>query len=203
MDQDKISNQEFSPQQSLSVIHSMIETAKNNFSDNGHLYLVWGWTVFLCSLAQFVLMSVFHYKYHPMVWMFTWVVFIYQMIYLYREKKRERVRTYTDHIIGYVWLVFIVMMFLFGFLFGRELGENYYKMISPVFLALYGMPTFLSGVIIKFKPLMIGGIGCWVLSITTLFVPYDYQLLLLSDAMIIAWIIPGYLLRAKYKKVNV
>jgi hypothetical protein len=30
--------------------------------------------------------------------------------------------------------------------------------------------------------------------------PPDYQLLLVPVAMVIAWIIPGYLLRAKYKK---
>jgi len=36
----------------------------------------------------------------------------------------------------------------------------------------------------------------------SLYVPYDYQLLLVPAAMIVAWIIPGYLMRAKYKKVN-
>jgi hypothetical protein len=134
--------------------------------------------------------------------MLTWLAFIYQTFYLIREKRRERVKTYADNIIGFVWMVFVVMMFLFGFLFGRELGDNYYKMISPGFLALYGMPTFLSGIILKFRPLILGGISCWVLSIISLFIPYHLQLLLLSVAVGIAWIIPGYLLRSKYKKVN-
>jgi hypothetical protein len=196
------SEEQFSPQQSLAVIHSMIETAKNQFSETGHLYLIWGWLVFVCSIAQFILLSVFKYEYHYMVWMLTWLAFIYQTFYLIREKRRERVKTYADNIIGFVWMVFVVMMFLFGFLFGRELGDNYYKMISPGFLALYGMPTFLSGIILKFRPLILGGISCWVLSIISLFIPYHLQLLLLSVAVGIAWIIPGYLLRSKYKKVN-
>ncbi len=196
------SEEQFSPQQSLVVIQRMIETAKNQFSENGHLYLLWGWVVFICSVAQFLMLSVFHYKYHYMVWMLTWLAFIYQMIYLVKEKRREKVKTYTDSIIGFVWIAFVILMLLFGILFGLELGNNYYKMMSPGFLALYGMPTFLSGIILKFRPLIIGGIGCWLLSIGTLDTPYDYQLLFLSVAMIIAWIIPGYLLRAKYKKVN-
>ncbi|HYJ38744.1 MAG TPA: hypothetical protein VEV87_09010 [Chitinophagaceae bacterium] len=196
------SEEQFSPQQSLAVIQSMIETAKNQFSENGHLYLLWGWLVFICSIGQFILLTVFKYEYHYMVWMLTWLAFIYQTFYLIKEKKKEKVRTYTDSIIGFVWLVFVVMMFLFGFLFGRELGDNYYTMISPGFLALYGMPTFLSGVILRFRPLIVGGVGCWILSILSLFIPYEFQLLLLSVAMIIAWIIPGYQLRAKYKKVN-
>jgi len=196
------SEEQFSPQESFAVIQQMIDTAKNQFSENGHLYLLWGWIVLFCSTAQFFLLTVFHYQYHYMVWMLTWLAFIYQMYYLIKEKRREKVKTYTDRIIGVVWISFFIMMVLFGGLFGTVLGDSYYKMISPGFLALYGMPTFLSGIILRFKALVIVGIGCWVLSVIALYVPYDYQLLLVPAAMIIAWIIPGYLMRAKFKKVN-
>ena len=196
------SEEQFSPQQSFAIIQQMIDTAKNQFSESGHLYLLWGWVVLVCSIAQFILLSVFRYPYHYMVWMLTWVVFIYQIFYIVKEKRKAKVRTYTDKIIGFVWISFVILMFLFGFLFGIELGNNYYKLMSPCFLALYGMPTFLSGIILKFKPLIIGGIACWFLSILALYIPYDYQLLILAAAMIVAWIIPGYLMRAKYKKVN-
>jgi hypothetical protein len=194
--------EQFSPQESLAMIQKMIETAKNQFSENGHLYLVWGWVVLICSVAQFIMLSIFHYQNHYMVWMLTWLAFIYQAFYLIKEKRKERIKTYTDKIIGFVWIVFVIMMLLFAVLFGNAFGNDYYKMMSPIFLALYGMPTFLSGIILRFKPLIIGGIGCWLLSIAALYTPFDYQLLLLSAAMIIAWIIPGYMLRAKYKKAN-
>jgi hypothetical protein len=196
------SEEQFSPQQSLAVIQSMIETAKNQFSENGHLYLLWGWLVFFCSIAQFFLLIVFHYQYHYLVWMLTWLAVIYQTVYLVKEKRREKVKTYTDRIVGFVWISFAILMFLFGFFLGLVLGDNYYRMISPGFLALYGMPTFLSGIILKFRPLVIGGIGCWILSMIATLTPPDYQLLLVPVAMVIAWIVPGYLLRAKYKKVN-
>jgi hypothetical protein len=137
-----------------------------------------------------------------MVWMLTWAAFIYQTIYLIRNKRKERVKTYADRVVGFIWMAFVVMMFLFGFLFGRELGDEYYKMVSPGFLALYGMPTFLSGIVLRFRPLIIGGICCWLLSMVSAYTPYDFQLLLLSAAMVSAWIIPGYLLRMKYKKEN-
>jgi hypothetical protein len=202
MDQQTNPDPDFSPQQSLAVIQSMIETARNRFSENGHLYLLWGWVVFICSIAQFVLMNYVGYEYHYMVWMLTWAAFIYQFIYLARQKKKEKVKTYADRLISYVWISFVVMMFLFAFMFGRELGEDYYKMMSPGFLALYGMPTFLSGIVLRFRPLVIGGLCCWGLSIAGAYVPYEFQLLLLSAAMIAAWIVPGYLLRIKYKKEN-
>lgn len=64
------------------------------------------------------------------------------------------------------------------------------------------MPTFLSGFIMKFKPLTIGGICCWALAIVSPFVAYDYQLLLIGVAVVAARIVPGYLLQKKYKKEN-
>lgn len=196
------SYEEFSPEKSLEVIQTMINTARNKFSENGHLYLLWGWVVLFCSLAQFILMNYVKYEHHYMVWMLTWLAFIYQLFYLYRHKRQQKVRTYADSLIGFVWLVFVVLMFLFGFMFGRTAGGNYSMLITPIFLALYGMPTFLSGVILKFRPLVIGGAACWVLSIISTYIPEQYQLPMLALAMIIAWIIPGYAFRAKYKKEN-
>ena len=186
----------------LEIIQSMINRAKDKFNENGHLYLLWGWVVFICSIAQFILLNYVQFEYHYMVWMTCWLVVIYQIFYLARRKKHEQVRTYTDDIIGYVWLAFVIAMFLMGFLFGRILGDEYYKMISPGFLVLYGIPTFLSGIILRFRPLVTGGIACWLLSVMAVFVPGQFQMLFLSAAMLIAWIIPGYMLRAKFKKIN-
>ena len=84
------SEQQFSPEQSLTIIQSMIETAKNEFSENGHLYLLWGWVVFICSIAEFILLAIFKYEHHYIVWMLTWVAFIYQIIYLVKEKRKKR-----------------------------------------------------------------------------------------------------------------
>ena len=124
------------------------------------------------------------------------------MIYLAKRKKKEKVKTYTAEIMGYVWLAFIVAMLLMVFILARGEGLNYYRLINPFFLLLYGIPTFLSGIILKFQPLIAGGILCWILSVVSTLIPYDYQLLLLSAAMLGAWIIPGYSLQSKYKKSN-
>ena len=149
-----MTEERFSPEQSLELISSMINKAKGRFSENGHLYLLWGWAVFICSIVQFILISFTDTEQHYMVWISMWLVLIYQMIYLSRQKKKEKVRTYTDDIMAVVWITFVVLMLLFGFLFGSILGPEYYRFINPGFLALYGMPTVLSGSILRFRPLI-------------------------------------------------
>lgn len=188
-----------SENEGILLITSMINKAKNRYSENGVLYLLWGWLIFTCSMIQFISIHFFSYYKVYYVWYSTWALLIYQIYYISKSKKKRRVRMYTGEIIGYVWLVFIITYALLVFILvyiKAPLG------ISPVIIAIFGMPTFLSGIILKFKALKIGGICCWILAFIAPFINYDYQFLLIACAVVAAWIIPGHLLYQKSKNGN-
>ena len=185
----------FNEKESLQLIAGMINKAKNKFSESGTLYLVWGIAVLICSVAQFFLGNVMGYQHAYYVWFFTWVVYIYQAIFLFRKKKNLKVKTYTDEILGYVWICFIICLFIMLFIL---LYNRRFELIYSVILVLYAIPTFLSGAILKAKPLLFGGICCWALACISLFIPVEYHLLLISVAVFLAWIVPGLYLRNKY-----
>lgn len=190
-------------QESLRIIEEMISTAKSQFSENGHLYLLWGWLIFFCSIAQFLLLHVFNSFWHWSVWLLTWVAIVYQYVYVRRKIRKRTVRTYADSVVGTVWLAFIIVLTLMAGVIGnifQAQGKDFYLMINPLLLLIYGLPTFITGSVLKFKPLWLGGIGCWALSIITALMPGDWQTLMLAPAMLIAWIVPGYMLRARYRK---
>lgn len=189
----------FSEQNSLQFIQSMINRAKNKFTENGTLYLLWGFTVLLCCLLQFVLSYFFKYAQSYIVWSLTWLAVIYQLIYLSRRKKNLHVKTYTEEIMNFVWLTFIFSLFLIVFILW------YYQLlycINPLLLVLYGIPTFLSGIILKFRPLIVGGVCCWVFAVFSVFVDNAFHSVFIAAAVIIAWIIPGYMLRTRFYKEN-
>jgi hypothetical protein len=163
------------------------------------LYLLWGFVVFICSIVQFVAVYFYDYEKSYYIWFLTWLVVIYQVIFLSKKAKKERVKTYTGDILGYVWLCFVACMFILIFILQYQ--KSFFS-INPAILVLYGMPTFLSGVILKFRPLVIGGIACWLLAVGSVFVPADFHLLFICAAVIAAWIIPGFLLRKKFKNQN-
>jgi len=192
--------QPLNEQSSLQLIESMINKAKNNFSESGTLYLVWGIAILICSVAQFIAIYFYNYQQAYYVWMLTWVVLIYQTIFLARKKKKEKVKTYTDEILGYVWTCFIACLFILIIIL--QINKSY-QLIYPVILVVYAIPTFLSGAILKVKPLFIGGICCWALAISSLFIPQQFHLLLISAAVLAAWIIPGIYLRKKYLKQHI
>lgn len=189
----------FSPQESLQLIDNMINKAKNRFTENGFLYLLWGWLIFICSTGHFILLQFNLFKHPEIIWTSCWLAVIFQIVYLVRKKKKEKVKTYSDGIIDSIWICFGVCMFVLSFIGSRNInGLNIY----PIVLMLYAVPTFLSGVVMQFKPLRIGGIACWGLAILSTFLAPVYYFLLLAAAVLIAWIIPGYLLRKKYKSQN-
>jgi hypothetical protein len=189
----------FSPKDSLLLIDSMINQAKNRFSENGFLYLLWGWLILFCSAGHFILLQLQLFKHPEMIWMSTWLAVIFQVIYLIKTKKKETVKTYSENIINYIWVSFGICMFVLSFILGKSNG---WQSLYSLFLMLYGTPTFLSGIVMQFKPLKVGGIVCWALAIISTFISPLYGLLLLAAAMIAAWIVPGYLLRKKYKQQN-
>lgn len=189
----------FSPKDSLLLIDNMINQAKNRFSENGFLYLLWGWLVFFCSIAHFILLKLDLLKRPEIIWASCWLAVIFQIIYLGKRKKEEKVKTYSENIINYIWVSFGICMFVISVIISKT---DSWHLINSLILVLYGTPTFLSGIAMQFKPLVIGGIICWGLAVLSAFVPPIYVLLLLATAVISAWIIPGYMLRTKYKLLN-
>ncbi len=195
-------DEQLSGAESMQIIQNMINKAKNQFSENGFSYLLWGWAVFICALSQFVLLYYFEVSWHYVVWFLTWAVLVVQFLYVRKQRKMKRVETYTGEILKYVWICFVVVIFLISYILGSIFGREYYQYMNPLLLVSYGIPTFLSGIILRFRPLVIGGIACWVLAIAASATAFKYQTLLLVTAVAIAWIIPGYLLRARFKKEN-
>ncbi|MFY8128044.1 MAG: hypothetical protein ACOVMM_06680 [Chitinophagaceae bacterium] len=192
---------EFNPHESLQLIQGMINKAQNKFADNSFLYLLWGWVVFGCALFQYVVVK---FKIdvitHPeWVWFSTIGASIYQFIFLAKLEKNSLASTYTDELIKYSWIVFGISMTLISFVISKA---NAWNLAYPIIFVMYGIPTFLCGVIMKFNPLKIGAICCWIIAIVGTFVSSLELLLLLALAMVTTWIIPGYLLRKKFKTAN-
>ncbi len=189
----------FSPKDSLQLINSMIGQAKNRFTENGFLYLLWGWAIFACAIFHFVAIKFNLFKQPELVWTVIWAVVIFQVIYLVKAKRKEKVKTYSDGIIDAIWICFGICMLVLMIVMGRfNLGIY----INSLVLLLYGIPTFLSGFVMRFTPLKLGGISCWLLDIASTYSAPVYNLLMIAGDVLIAWIIPGYLLRKKFKNQN-
>lgn len=187
----------FTEQQSLQVIQEMIENTKAKFRDNGFFYLLWGWLVLIASLSQFTLMNIgFEYAWLP------WPVMmmgggIASGIAGYRLGKESKVKTFFDTAILSLWLAFTITLFII--LIAAGAGRISWNMANVLIIALYGLATYISGSMMKFKPLIFGGIFSWMVAVVGLFLPPVYSLPLVSVSIIVAYLIPGYMLKSRAK----
>ncbi|MDZ4808016.1 MAG: hypothetical protein SGI96_07065, partial [Bacteroidota bacterium] len=67
----------FSPEQSLQLIQTMISKTKQDMSDNSIYFLVWGWLTFFACTGQFVLKHIYNYEKHYLVWLVVIVGIIF------------------------------------------------------------------------------------------------------------------------------
>lgn len=184
------------PQNQLQLIESMIQKARNDFQESGTLYLMWGFVILFCSLVQFTGDYFFRSDW-SLVWMLTWAAVIIQIIILKKQKTKNPTRSYTDEIMAAIWISFFLCMVLVSYIL---FSHKAYETILPAVLVMYGIPTFLSGTLLKFNLLKWGAVSCWVLAILCNFTDLIFQILFIGAAVIIAWIIPGLFLRKRFIK---
>lgn len=183
-----------SNEESLRIIRSMIESTKQDLRDNGSWFLLWGWLVFIACITHYVLMEV-GYDQPYLAWILMPIGGVISFIKGMREEKSQKVKTQIDEFMKHVLIAFLVSLFIvLGF--GPKLGLNTY----PLIMMVYGFWLFISGGVINFRPLQIGGIINWALAILAFFVGFKFQLLVLGVAVLLGYIIPGYILRSKYNK---
>jgi hypothetical protein len=192
------SEKEFTPQESLQLIRLMIESTKSSISDNSHFFLLWGWATLIGCLMQYYLLVIVKYIHHYYAWFITPIALLLHIIFIYKYKRQERVKTFIDEANRYVWVIIGFSYFSLGIVFSK-IGWQY---CFPFYILLYGIGTYISGSLLKFKPMKIGGMVCLLLVMLAPFLDYPFQILLSAFAILISYIIPGHLLRNQYRKTK-
>ncbi len=206
-------------QESLALITTMINRAKDVNHNTGLTSIMWGLVIFVCSLVR---LTEIHYNFRlPFdIYLLTIVAVVPTIYFSIKEKKESRVTGYKDSFIDYTWLAFGISIFLLSFVLsalfndlnsvkdivekanGKNLIHMAYEYMASFMLMLYGLPTFVTGASMKFRPMLWGGIICWISCIAALYTPVKIDLLLTSVSALCAWFIPGIILEKDYRNAK-
>jgi len=188
------------PEESLLLITKTIEETKDRFKENGHIFIFWGTLMLIVIGSQFILSLLELYKFTMFPVFLYPVGAIYTGIYVWQDyKKNNTPKSFIGSIIGTMgWVVGMNLMTM-GFLFSDQLGDA----LAPIFIILLAMMIIVSGVTIKFKPLIIGGVLMNLIGLGSFLLERDYQGFSMMAGAVVAFIIPGILLNNSRKKKNV
>lgn len=184
--------------QSLDLITEMINRAKGNIQSEYIFFLIWGWVIALASLLHYSFIKFTTIKNPEIAWSIIGIGVVLSGWYGFKIGKNTKTSTYTDKIYGQLWATFLISYVIVLF-FMKDINYN----INPIILILAAGSTYLSGIVIKFKPLVYGGIALWIFAIINFLLPGENQLLISGFGIIIGYLIPGYMLKNKNRKNNV
>jgi hypothetical protein len=186
----KTENKDLSPEQSLLLISSMIRQAQGNVSSSSFYFLLWGWVITLCNFGMYALLNFTTATNAALVWTVTVPTWIISLFYSNKKDNTQQVTTHLDKIYTWLWIGLGITI-LPSIIFGSSINWR----INAVLLMPVGLATFLSGVILRFKPLIFGGIAFWVAGSLCYIVSPTDQYLVGGIAMILGNLLPGYMLR--------
>lgn len=175
----------------------MIAQAKKDYEHKSFFFLLWGWLLLLTGVGHFVLSKAGYGMEANWLWFIQGIIGgIISALYSARNNSRTgNVDSHMNQIIAYMWIGFGITLFFV--IFGTvQAGIN----PIPFVLLVTGLPTFLSGRILKFAPLTWGGICFWIFGMVSLYAPIEYTTLIFSAAILAGYLIPGYALRQNEKR---
>lgn len=185
-------NDSLTASESISLITKMIRQAQGNVKGSSFHFLMWGWVVALANLGMYALIQI-DYPYPYAVWLITIPAWAASMFYGYKQGRESRTVTYIERTIMWLWITFGISIAILIF-FGESILFN----LNPIIILMSSVPTFATGVLIRFKPLMMGAASFWLFAIVCFLVSAEEQNLVGAGAVLFGYLLPGYML--KYKK---
>lgn len=185
MDQEK-----FSEKEALNVIEEMVNSSRYRMKNDAKYFLLWGWMVFAAAIIHFVMMNT-GVGNSWLIWpLFMGLALVVYVIMIRNSSHPKEASTYVDRVSRYLWFGFsgpLLITILIGVFYS-------WAAAYPFFMAIYGWSAIVSGGLLKFKPLVWGGIASCITGVVTVFVPGMYILLMLALAILAGFIIPGHTL---------
>jgi hypothetical protein len=175
----------------------MIYEAKGYFHESGLSAIIYGISILICTvLAYFFEKGSIHFPFHPFFLMTP--VFFVQGWVQYKEEKKKKVKTFTDEAVDNIWTGYFLAVI--ATLCGNFVNAGY--IIVTMILFITAFAVFITGLITKFRYNIFCGIVCFLIAIVSFFIQSVNIYLLLATDAVIVWLIPGFILRAHFKKQN-
>jgi hypothetical protein len=186
---------DLSAEESFEIIQSMISLSREKLHQTGFHFILWGILVAMASIVQFLMIKQ-DWTLFPSFWVWPGISVIGGIIaflYEYNRSKTGRSQSKFDRIYMFLWLGFGVTLVTTIVI---SVANNLPPV--PFILSITGLAVFVSGIIYRFTPLILGSVIFWGAAVGSLFLSPLDQLLLNAGALILGYIIPGILVGKKY-----
>jgi hypothetical protein len=179
-----------SPQDSLHVITDAISKTKENIRENSFYFLLWGWLVAIASFLSFLILRLTDFQFYIFPFPVLSSIGVLVTLVFYIKKKTTTTQTYITYFLSRLWAVLSICFFIVVFV-----NVSQGKVPFTYTLLVAGIGTLVSGWVMKFRPLIVGGILFLLFAIASTYMADDFKLLVHGIAIVAGYLVPGYLLK--------
>ena len=193
-------NINLTPEESFSIINKAIANFKLNYRETAKVFLLWGWVLAFASFSNFIAIKILYsreaFELMGLLSLCNWAVFLLIgfiiMFFMERKlNKDKKVFSYLESYFKNLWTVTAASFVIATFLCIKlEINP------PPIMLLIAGIATTTSGLLIKYRPVIIGGMAFFIFSLAATFVSNEYISLIVFAAIICGYLIPGYSLKS-------
>lgn len=184
--------------ESLDLISQMIRNTRSRLEDNSGIpFLIWGYTTVIVAVIVWSLVTTSgNYLWH---WLWFAIPVFGGTLWLLHNKKqlnnRSRVITFVDRAISHVWMVFGIASFMISII-------SFLTYIPILFIVLLtmGMATAITGLIIRFKPIIFSGFIGILFSPLCVIVRDTSSILIFAAIFVLMMVISGHMLNYTAKR---
>jgi hypothetical protein len=191
--------QSFTAEESLQLISKTIAGLKSTHKKNNYYFLLWGWIVTLACISHFIVLRILlTNKLYDRIALYSWLTWgifvmvglVIQYIHIYKLRSQTTVKSHLEKFMTILWQTSGAAMIITAFI-----SYNLHTYPGPLVFIIAGMSTLVTGLQIKFRPLIFGGIILFAGAIVSSYVMNEYQLLINAGAIAAGYLIPGYMLK--------
>lgn len=189
-------------QESLEVIRKMIEETKKAVAYSGEIYIVWGVITLLAILGTYVLVFFQLYQYISINWIGLMTLgCAYSIYHGVTQKRKSKLISFSAKATGYTWFGCGVTLMILAFV-APLAGVYSGQMVPAVVAVVIGCGCFITAELYQWKLLTWTSLLWWAGGIGMMFLKTEITLLVFAFLIILGYLIPGFILRANYKKQN-
>jgi hypothetical protein len=177
--------------ESLALISEIIARTRENFQRHSFIFLLWGWLIASASLIRFILETQTNTQFYFISFPICAAVGIVATVIHFGKKNSAHTETHLDSFLRNLWMVlgggFIFVVF-----------ASVYQKIEPFTytLILSSIGSTITGLTMKFRPLIAGGAVLLLAGLVCLSLPPEWKAFTNGMAVIGGYLIPGYMLRS-------
>ena len=179
-----------STEQQIEIINSVIKSTKENLKPLSVNFIFWGFLIIAMSLFNYAFPSLFQSAQYSGLLFWTVLPLIGMILTVYYNiniRKKTGYETYLSRVIKIIWGVFSLSWI---YIIALSFTLKSFHPVPPI-LFLLSIIIIITGLIIKFKPITIGGVFLTIFTFYLNFNPGINLLLVNIVGVFLGLLVPG------------